>query len=509
MNTNKPILEMKNIRKSFNGVCVLDGVNFTLGNNEIVGLMGENGAGKSTLIKILCGAYQKDGGKIILDGKEVEIFNTEHSQELGIATIYQELSLFPTMTIVENIFMHRELGKGKGKSLIKPLDRARMKKEAAKFLRETLSLELDVDKRIEDISLAERQMVEIARAVYSNARIIIMDEPTAALANKEKERLFELIETLKKQQCSIIYISHHIDEVINICDRVAVLRDGHDVMDEQTKEIDIDDIINGMIGKSVENQYPKEKFNIGDVKLSIKNLTKKDMYSDISFDVHKKEIVGIVGLEGCGKKDILRTLFGLEKPDQGEIFLNGEKLDIKNINTAMKKKIAFLPAERKTEGILGIKSTSWNMSIAALNKFTNKTFINRKKEIDTVKDYISNVRIKVDSPNQIIASLSGGNQQKVMLSRWFLTDPEVLLLEEPTRGIDVNSKTEVYKLIMNYVKNDKCVVMVSSEEEEVLGICDRIIVVRDGKISVIMKSEEASLMKIKQYSVKDTEDKES
>lgn len=506
MENMTPILSMENIEKSFNRVPVLEKVNLTLNRGEIVGLMGENGAGKSTLIKILCGVYPKDGGDIILDGKKVNIKDAEDAQKLGIRTIYQELSLFPTMTIAENIFMHNEIGYKNHKGLIMPLDIKGMNRIAHKVLNDRLSVDLDVTRRIEEIPLAQRQLVEIARAVYSDASIIIMDEPTTTLETKEKEQLFKVMRDLKAQGKAIIFISHHLDEVMSICDRVVVLRDGHNALDERTSDINMNDLISAMIGKSVENQYPKVKFELGGPLLEIKNLSSRKKYEDISFTLHEKEIIGIVGLEGCGKNEILRTLFGLCPHDAGEIVYKGKGLRLHNIRDAMNNRFAFLPGERKVEGIFPIQSMAWNTTIASMEKILTNRLVSTKKETAIARKCVEDFSIKVNTPSQLISRMSGGNQQKVMLARWMQTNPDILLLEEPTRGIDVNAKTEVYKLITQYVQQGKGVVMVSSEEEEVLGICDKVIVVRNGKINKVLDAASASLEEIKYYSVNDSAD---
>lgn len=497
---------MEDIKKSFYGVPVLNGVNFTLNRGECVGLVGENGAGKSTLIKILCGVYTKDSGRILYDGKTIKIKNVEGAQAFGIRTIYQELSLFPTLTVEENIFIHNEINVFNTKSIIAPLNLKKMREEAIHVLHDKLRVNIDVKKRVEDIPFSQRQIVEIARAVYSNAQIIIMDEPTTALETKEKNQLFQVIEELKLHGKTIVFISHHLDEVLRVCDRIVALKDGNVVMEEETEKLNIDSLIKAMLGKSLNNKYPKTYMELGEVLLSVQGLTSEKYFHDISFDVREKEIVGIIGLAGCGKNEIIRALFGIIKHDKGTISLEGKQIQVSDVYSAMKHRFAFLPGDRKTEGIFPIQSVNWNVSIAAIGKICRWFGLDTMKETTISKKCINDLDIQVHSPFQLISRLSGGNQQKVILSRWFLTDPKVLFLEEPTRGIDVNAKAEVYKLTMEFVKKGNSVVMVSSEEEEVLRVCDKIIVIYEGRIVKILDAKDTTIEEMKYFSVNATEE---
>lgn len=493
------LLEMRGIKKSFN-VPVLKSVDFSLNEGEVLGLIGENGAGKSTLIKILCGVYSMDEGEIWIDGKLVHISTPDVAQSLGISIIFQELSLFPSMTIAENIFIHREHCLTKQAGLVMPLDKKTMNEKSEAILREKLGVEIDVKKRIGEIPLAQRQIVEIARALSTNARIVIMDEPTTALETKEKMQLFEVISSLKAQGCAIIFISHHIDELFLICDRINVLRDGQKVLDKQITDVSTEQVVTTMIGKSLKEQYPKKEMEIGENYFIVQNLAYKKVFSEINFSIHRKEIVGIVGLEGCGKSQLIRALFGLFPHSTGSISLNGAELSVNKVSDAVKNRIAFLPPDRKVEGIFPQRSVKWNVTIAALQQLIKNTRINEKTEKEIVNAYVSDFKIKLDNFEQPISDLSGGNQQKVMLARWFLTNPEILLLEEPTRGIDVNAKTEVYNLITKYIETGKGVLIVSSDEAEVYGICDRIIIMHEGRITKTLYQKETSLEQIKLYS---------
>ena len=491
MGERTPVIEIKGIEKGFYGVPVLKGIDLKFYEGECVSLIGENGAGKSTLIKILCGVYTKDAGEIYLNGTKQNIQNAQDAKKLGISVIYQELSLFPDLKVYENIFINNEKTKG-GR-----LDIASMREEARKVLHDRLHIDIDIDARVRDIPFSQKQMVEIGRAVYADSQIIFMDEPTTALEETEKKTLFSIISELKKQNKTIIFISHHLDEIFANCERTIVLRDGYVVLQENTKDITEVQLVAAMIGKQVDNYYPKVKYELGDMLLSVKGLTKKPYYEGISIDLHRKEIVGIIGLAGCGKYEIVRSIFGIMNPDSGTIALNGSVIANKNVAEAIRNKFAFLPAERKIESIFPNLDVNWNTTIADLDQICTKKGISVSTEKLLTKKYVDDLHVKLTSQSQPIASLSGGNQQKVILGRWFLRNPEVLMLEEPTRGIDVNAKTEVYNLIMDFVGEGKGVIVVSSEEEEIYGICDRILVVHDGKVIADKKHDEITLMELK------------
>ncbi len=497
-----PVLELKNIRKSFNNVVVLDNVNLKLNPGEVLGVIGENGAGKSTMIKIICGVYDFDHGEVLMNGRKVDFRNPEQSRKVGISTIYQELSLFPSLTVAQNIFIAREFEQGPISSLIAPIDNNKMVSEARKILHDTLGTDINVNSPLEKLTLAEKQLVEIARAIYYKSQIIIMDEPTTALEVREKERLFSVIDDLKKMGTAIIFVSHYLLEVKDICDHVFVLRDGIVALDNPIQLTSIDDLIKAMIGKSLDRQYPKEHLKIGEKIFGVKHLTMGKAFQDITFDLHEGEILGIVGLAGCGKNELIRALYGIVKPDKGEIVFRKKTLTLGDMKDALKNKIAFLPADRKNEGIFAIKSVGWNMLVASLDLIIKNAWMSSRKENQIANSYVEKLKIKVNSSEQVISSLSGGNQQKVMLARWLLTDPEILLLEDPTRGIDVNVKTEVYKLITEFVKSNHAVIMVSSDEDEVVEMCDRVIVMRNGQISADVKAAETNVEQIKKYSEK-------
>jgi len=469
-----PVLKMEGIDKQFPGTHALKNVDLSLYEGEIIGLVGENGAGKSTLMKILSGAYQKDKGTIAINGKKVEIANTNHALQLGIAIIYQELSLFPHMNAVENIFINKEIRKGA------LLDKEEMKKRSESVLR-GLNIDVDVLKPVRELRLAQQQLIEIARALVMDYRIIIMDEPTASLEDAEKDILFGVMRELKERGVSIIFVSHHLDEILDLSDRVIVLRDGEKVLDKPTGELSFDAIVEAMIGRSVERQYPKEEVEIGETVLEIKNLNKKELFHDINFTLHRGEILGLAGLAGCGNREIALTLFGALPKDSGEFIKGGKAIQIRSVKDAIANKIAMLPGDRKTDGLFLDQSIRWNISIAALKRI-GRILLNKKEDKKYSEQYVKQLRLKTNSIEEAVSSLSGGNQQKAMLGRWSMTDPDIFILEEPTRGIDVHAKTEVYQLMGDMVKQGKSIIMVSSESPELLGICDRILVIYEGEL---------------------------
>jgi ribose transport system ATP-binding protein len=495
-----PVLEMKNITKTFGSFKALNNVSLTLNRGEVLGFIGENGAGKSTLMKILSGLYTKDSGEILINGEQVEIDSVETSHQKGISTIYQELSLIPSLNVAENIFITREMTDGKSKGYLNRLKIKEMEKRGREILT-SMDVDIDVKTSVEQLNLGQRQTVEIARALSTDAKIIIMDEPTAALENKEREILFDNIRKLKKNDVSVIYVSHALDEIMKICDKVLIIRDGKVVSQKSVSDINVAEIISLMIGKSLEQQYIKRKVELGDEILKVKHLEDGKNYFDVSFNLRKGEIIGFAGLDGCGKNEVARTLFGLNTPIRGQVFLNKKPYQVKSPNQAIKKGLAFLPAERKTEGILSNQDIKWNTTIAKLERIYKGCQIQSKDEKVYAQEYIDTMNIKVKNMNQEIVELSGGNQQKVMVARWLFIQPEIIVFEEPTRGIDVNAKTEIYEYIMRFVEAGKGVMVVSSEIPELIGICDRIFVMNKGKIVAELDAADTTQNEIKHYSV--------
>lgn len=489
----EPVLRMTGICKSFGGVRALDNVDLTLYKGEVLGLIGENGAGKSTLMKIIAGIVPKDSGDVYIGDHQMDITDVRQTKKLGVGVIYQELSIFSDLTVAQNIFINQEIKIG---GFI--LNQKEMNMIAAKVLREELGIILNPKSVAKDLSLGQKQSLEIARSLVQKKNIIMMDEPTAAMEETEREYFFNVIKRLKKSGTSVIFISHHLEEVMSICDRVIVLRDGKKTGDVRVDQIDINNMIQLMIGKSLKQQYPKEYVPIGEIVLQVKDLNKANIFQNISFDLKKSEILGFCGLEGCGKNEIMRCLFGIMAFDSGEISIQGEKFKKGGIVKAMQNKIAFLPAERKTEGLFMGRDVEWNLSIAILKKL-GRIMINKKKENMTCDKYIESLFIKVSKRSQALTSLSGGNQQKVMIGRWLMTEPEIILMEEPTRGIDVGAKREVYKLVSDCVKDGKSVCIISSEGIELLGMCDRIIVINEGKITNILDPKTTTEQELTYY----------
>ncbi len=496
MNAKKPMLKMEGVSKSFPGVKALDNVNITAYGGEVTALMGENGAGKSTLMKILSGVYTKDEGKIYLQGEEANIHGIKSAEELGVTIIHQELSIINNLTVAENIFLGNEKANKFGKI------NKKLMVERSKMFLEQIGCTVDPNELAGNLNVGEKQMVEIAKALTKNAAIIIMDEPTTALTEVETKNLFKVIENLKSKGLAIIYISHRMEEIFAICDRVEVLRDGKYAGNALIKDIDNDDLITMMVGRKIEDQFPYREVKKGNVILDVKNLSSNAGVKDANFEVREGEILGVAGLMGSGRTELAKTIFGAYKKTNGTIKINGKELHGNSITEAIKNGICYLSEDRKKEGcVLGL-SVSDNMTISNLDSYQNKLFVlDKKKEASDVNDYIKKIRIKTPSPEQYIKNLSGGNQQKVILAKWLLTKPEVLIIDEPTRGIDVGAKKEIYELLNELKQSGKAIIMISSDMPEVLGISDRILVMSEGKITGEVSREEATQEKIMKLAV--------
>ncbi|AYE33598.1 sugar ABC transporter ATP-binding protein [Clostridium septicum] len=497
MSAKNPMLKMVNVSKSFPGVKALDNVNVTAFGGEVTALMGENGAGKSTLMKILSGVYQKDQGQVFVEGKEVKIKGIKDAERHGITIIHQELSVIPNLTIAENIF----LGNEKYNRFTGKINKSLLIERSKMFL-EQIGCNLDPNMLVEDINVGERQMIEIAKALTKNAKIIIMDEPTTALTDVETKKLFEVIDNLKKKGIAIIYISHRMEEIFTICDRVEVLRDGKYAGEAKIADIDNDKLIAMMVGRKIEDQFPYRKIKLGSTILRVNDLNYKDIVKNASLEVKAGEILGVAGLMGSGRTELVKTIFGEYRKTSGEIFLEGNKVNIKCSKDAIENGICYLSEDRKKEGCILGMSVADNMTLCNLRKYERKNkSINRKEEQRDVEEYIKKINIKTPNSEQLIKNLSGGNQQKVILAKWLLLSPKVLIIDEPTRGIDVGAKKEIYELLNELKSMGKAIIMISSDLPEVLGISDRIMVMSEGKISGEISREEATQEKIMKLAV--------
>jgi len=488
------ILQMKGIKKRFSGVIALSGANLMVKRGTVHALVGENGAGKSTLMKVLIGLYHADEGEIIFNDKHVNISSIHQALNLGISMIHQELSSIMDMRICDNVFLGRE-PEIKVKGFIN--DGKLIKNTADLF--ESLGIKgISPKEKMSNLSVARLQMVEIAKAVSYNSDLIIMDEPTSAISEAEVEMLFNIISSLKKKNIAIIYISHKMDEIYKITDEITVLRDGEYIGTKPTSEMTRDMLYTMMINRDLKNYFVKSKREIGnEIALEVRNLSCKGVFDDISFNVKKGEILGIAGLMGAGRTEIVESIFGLRKTNAGEIYKSGEKITINNVADAIKNKLSLATEDRKQFGLFLELPVKQNVSICYLSEICNKLLLVKKnKEIQKVTDIISALRVKTPSLAQFVKNLSGGNQQKVVLSKWLLTSPDILILDEPTRGIDVGAKTEIYNIMDNLTKQGKAIIMISSEMPEILGVSDRIIVVRGGKITGEFAVEEATQEKI-------------
>lgn len=484
---NEYYLEMVDINKTFPGAKVLTNIDFGIKLGEVRALMGENGAGKSTLMKILGGIYtkDKDSGKIIIDGNEVEINNVDDAKKYGISIIHQEISLAENMTVYDNIFMGEEIDAGI-KGFINDKEMIRRAQEII----DSLKVDIDVRCKVGSLSIAKQQMVEISKALLSKAKIIVMDEPTSSLTQTEIDQLFCQIEKLKKEGIGIVYISHRMEEIFKIADSITVLRDGHLVGTKLASELDNDTLISMMVGRDL-NSYMKRNatLNIGETCLEVKNVSNKFL-KNISFSVKKGEILGFAGLVGAGRTETARAIFGIDKIDTGEIFLDGKNVRFKSASDAINAGIGYVPENRKEEGLVLINSIKYNLTLSVLKEFIKGCFVKKTKEKEIVDEYVNKLSIKMASADQLVQSLSGGNQQKVVVSKWLATNPSILILDEPTRGIDIGAKTEIYHLIVEMARAGVAVIMISSEMEEIMNLSTRIVVMYEGEIKAILDEEE-------------------
>ena len=487
---NDNILEMTHIRKAFPGVVALDDVHFELRKGEVHILLGENGAGKSTLVKILSGAYQKDGGKILLDGQAIEIKNPKHAQDLGISIIYQELNLIPHLSAGENIFLGREPARYAG-----VIHRKKLFESAQKIL-DSLRVKISARNLVKNLGIAQQQMVEVAKALSTDAKILIMDEPTSALTEYEIKELFAAIRMLKEKGVSIIYISHRLEELFEIGDRVTVLRDGRYIGTHNIKEISKPELIRLMVNRELTEQFPKQAAQRGEEILRVENLEREGVLKNISFNLFRGEILGIAGLLGSGRTELARAIFGVDKIDAGKIYVKGQLQKINSPRRAIGLGIGFLTEDRKTQGLILILPVKENICLPGVKRFSRMGIMKVKEEKLAANRFVKELRIKTPGINQKVLFLSGGNQQKVVLSKWLCSQADIFIFDEPTRGIDVGSKVEIYHFMNRLTESGVAIIMISSELPEISGMSDRILVMHRGRITGEFSAEEATQEKI-------------
>ena len=498
MENLKYVLEMENISKEFPGVKALDDVQLKLKPGTVHALMGENGAGKSTLMKCLFGIYEKNSGKILLDGVEVNFKSTKEALENGVSMVHQELNQVLQRNVLDNIWLGRYPMKGFF------VDEKKMYNDTINIFKD-LDIKVDPKKKVADLPIAERQMIEIAKAVSYKSKVIVMDEPTSSLTEKEVEHLFRIIKKLKESGVGIIYISHKMEEIKMISDEITILRDGKWISTNDVSKISTDQIISMMVGRDLTERFPKKDNKAKEMILEVKNLTALNQPSiqDVSFELYKGEILGIAGLVGSKRTEIVETIFGMRPKEHGEIILKGKTVKNKSPEDAIKNGFALVTEERRSTGIFSMLDVAFNSVISNLDRYKNKFRLLKNKDIEKdTKWIVDSMRVKTPSYSTKIGSLSGGNQQKVIIGRWLLTEPEVLMLDEPTRGIDVLAKYEIYQLMIDLAKKDKGIIMISSEMPELLGVTDRILVMSNGRVAGIVKTSETNQEEIMELSAK-------
>lgn len=470
------IVELKNVTKYFPGVVALNNMSLQIRPGEIHGLIGENGAGKSTLIKVLTGVYTPEEGEIYVSGEKQEFKNPNDARKAGVACVYQELNIVKLLSVTDNIFMGRSI-----KNKFGFLDYKQMNREAHDAMLK-LGHDIDPGKTCGALGMGLQQMVEIAKAIQVNSKLIIMDEPTSSLGQKEVDQLMETVRKLKDQGIAILFVSHKLEELFELCDRVTVMRDGEHVCTENITDMTNESLINAMVGRTLDNLFPKETAEKGEVMLKVSGLSSTGVLDDVSFEAYGGEILGFAGLVGAGRTETMRAIFGADPKDDGDIFIKGKKVDIRSPKDAIREGIAFLTEDRKAQGLILTQTIRNNLVLASMKKFTANGFLDEKRMITTGEDLIKSLKIKTPSVDEVAGQLSGGNQQKVIIGKWSNVDADIYIFDEPTRGIDVGAKIEVYKVMNNLVKQGKCVIMVSSELPEILGMSDRIIIMREGRI---------------------------
>lgn len=486
-------LRLEHIVKRFPGVVALKSVDFSLEYGEVHAICGENGAGKSTLMKVVCGVYKPDEGKMFLDGNEVNFTNPNEAYEKGVAIIFQETSLFEEMTVLENMFLGHELQKQV--SCFKIIDYAEMRKKAADIFKK-LNAKIDLNEKIKNLGMAQKQMVEIAKALTYEAKVLILDEPSASLTQREVDALFKVIENLKREGLALVYISHRLEEIFEICDRTTVIRDGEYISTKIVSETSKDELVADMVGRKMDSYYPKIESQIGEKMLEVEHLYDDGFLNDISFFARKGEILGFAGLAGAGRTELMLAICGFSRKAAGRVVLNGKELKIANYREAKQQGIAYVSEDRGKLGLVTRMSVKNNISMPQMESIADSGFLSDKKEDELSNKYIKELGIKAPDGDFIVDNLSGGNQQKVSVSKALALQPKVLILDEPTRGVDVNAKAEIYKIISDLTRKGFTILMVSSELPELLGMCDRIYVMTEGSIAGCFDRKEATQEKI-------------
>ncbi|MBT2539000.1 sugar ABC transporter ATP-binding protein [Arthrobacter sp. ISL-69] len=481
-----PVLELRDIHKSFGAVKALQGANLRLHRGQVTALVGENGAGKSTMVKTLAGLHEQDRGQVFLHGEEVSFRDPLHAREAGIAVIYQEPTMFPDLTVAENIFMGRQpLGS------FRRIDRKAMRRLGLDLFSQ-LGVKIDPDRIAQGLSIADQQVVEIAKAISLNARVLIMDEPTAALSGVEVERLFAVTRTLQAGGAAVLFISHRFEEVFALADWITVMRDGAHVATAPASELTVDQVIRQMVGRDVASLFPKQEAEIGDVTLEVRNLSRKGVFHDISFNVKAGEIVGLSGLVGAGRSEVARAIFGIDKYDAGDVIVRNQPLKALSPQASMAAGIGFVPEDRRKQGLVMELNVSRNLTLTLRQRLSRFGLLTNRSEAEATNEWAKKLQIKAGAPDSPISTLSGGNQQKVVLGKWLATGPKVLIIDEPTRGIDVGTKSEVHRLISELAGTGLAVLMISSELPEILGMSDRVLVMHEGRITAELSRSEAT-----------------
>jgi len=490
------LLQMEHIRKEFPGVVALKDVSLELHAGEVHALLGENGAGKSTLIKVLGGIYAAEKGSIRINGNPVTIATVQDAQKNGIAVIHQELVLVPHMTVAENIFLGREPVTKSGTVNFRKMN------AGAKEILDSFELNIHPDWEVSRLTIADQQMVEIIKALSFNSRILVMDEPTSSLSEKDVGFLFETIRKLKKSGVGIIYISHRMSELKEITDRITVIRDGEYIGTRETSAASNDELISMMVGRKLTNYYTRHYGNPTETILEVRGMSDGKLLKDVSFELKKGEILGFAGLVGAGRSELMKCIFGIDRFAAGEVIIDGKKANIQNPEDAMALGIAFVPESRKIEALFPVMSVMYNITIKTLKEFIRGIFVNHDREIAITKEYVDSIDIKTPTYAQLVGNLSGGNQQKVVIGRWLATKPRILILDEPTKGVDVGAKAEIYAMMNGLAKQGVAIIMISSELPEVINMSDRVIVMSNGVITALLPREELSQERIMKYATR-------